>query len=199
MAVLHTDLGASLAIPDRTLSDLDILDVGHTIQIAGALWSGNGTLYIAPLPDEDLDGNPCMLRMDAAQWERFLNQTDVLDVKGPGKAILRKSQRQIDQHIAWQVFRRDGFVCRYCGMQAPLTVDHVILWEQGGATVVENLISACRRCNKLRGNLEYRDWLASKEYAGVSRSLTRFVQQRNEEVAERLDELRKIVAKPRSR
>ena len=181
------------------LDAIDILDVGHTIQIAGALWAGNGMLYVVPLPDEKLDGVWAVLRMDAAQWERFLNQTDVLDVRGPGKAILRKSQRQIDQHIAWQVFRRDGFVCRYCGAQAPLTVDHIIPWSQNGATVVDNLLASCRRDNKLRGEMEYRDWLASKEYAGVSRALSTFAYKRNEDVVEKLDELRKIVAKPRAR
>lgn len=183
-----------------TLSDLDILEVGNTIQLAGGLYAGGGNIYFVPFPDEiDEPGNAVLLRMDTAEWERFLNQSDVLDVRGIGKAILRKSQRQIDQWISWEVFRRDEFVCRYCGKESPLTVDHVILWEQGGASVFDNLISACRRCNKLRGNMEYSAWMDSKEYARVSEDLPVTVRELNSQVVEYLPDLRKITAKPRSR
>jgi hypothetical protein len=183
------------------LLSLDILDVGNSIQISGAIWSGNGKTYLVPLPDEDLTESHDwhVLKMDAAEWERFLNQSDVLDVRGPGKAILRKSQRQVDQVIAWQVFERDGYKCRYCGRKAPLTVDHVILWEQGGATVADNLISACRRCNKLRGNMEYDVWLHSTYYTVASCFLTLEEKAANIWVVDKLEELRQIKAKPRSR
>jgi hypothetical protein len=182
-----------------TLEDLDILDIGNTIQIGGAIWTGNGKVYLVPLPDEDMGGGQVLLRMDSAQFERFLNQTDVLDVRGPDKAILRKSQRQIDQVIAWEVFDRDGYRCRYCDRKAPLTVDHVILWEQGGATVRGNLISACRRCNKLRGSMEYADWLKSKEYRMVSAGLTMAAHLINSLVVDELDRLRSIKQKGRTR
>lgn len=181
-----------------SLDDIDILDVGHTIQLGGAIWTGNGKVYIVPLPDEDLVGEHELLTMDVSQWERFLNQSDVLDVRGPGKAILRKSQRQIDQHISWKVFRRDGFACRYCGQERPLTVDHVILWEEGGATVEENLVSACRRCNKLRGNTEYQAWIKG-DYLKVSSDVSIEAHNDNLRLIHRLDDLRKITAKQRSR
>jgi hypothetical protein len=183
-----------------TLSDIDILDVGNALQLGGAIWTGNGKVYVIPLPDEDLEGEQVTLRMSVADWERFLNQSDVLDVAGPGKAILRKSQRQIDQHISWRVFKRDGYRCRYCGRDdAPLTVDHVILWEQGGATVEDNLVSACRRCNKLRGNTEYESWLNSDDYRGVAAAIHADGRNSNFHLLARLDDLRKITAKPRSR
>lgn len=182
-----------------SIEDLDILDVGHTIQLGGAIWTGNGKVYLVPLPDEDLVGEHELLVMDTGQWERFLNQSDVLDVRGPGKAILRKSQRQIDQWITWEVFKRDGYRCRYCGKEAPLTVDHVILWEQGGATVVDNLLACCRKDNKLRGNLEYDKWIYSQEYARISAGLTSDQQMNNLRIVPKLDDLRKITAKPRSR
>ncbi len=198
MALL--DNGSALVpVMDVTLDDLNILEVGSLIQIAGAIWSGNGKVYLAPLPDEDLNGDLRLLKMDAAQWERFLNQTDVLDIRGPGKAILRKSQRLIDQHMAWAVFERDGYRCRYCGIKAPLTVDHIIPWSQNGATVAENLLSSCRRDNKLRGDMEYAEWLDSPDYRRVSAALLPTQQYLNRNVIEKLDELRKIVAKPRSR
>lgn len=194
-----------LAFTGRVLKfdQIDLLQVGHTIQLEGAIWVGNGEMYILPFPDSNVIGtqvNFCQLT--AAEWERFLNQSDVLDIQGQGpmaKAILRKSQRLIDQVMAWEVFRRDGYVCRYCGRNAPLTVDHVILWEAGGATVVDNLLSSCRRCNKLRGSTEYQRWITSRDYERVSGSLTSEARSLNVAVIERLDELSKIVAKPRSR
>ena len=189
-----------MAHPVISVDEIDIFDIGNSVQLCGALWSGNGKVYIIPLPGEDVNGEWVELQMDGAQWERFLNQSDVLDVRGPGKAILRKSQRQIDQHISWRVFRRDGYCCRYCGRDdVPLTVDHVILWEQGGATVEDNLVSACRRCNKVRGNTEYASWIQSPAYFGVSINLSHEQVKENSDLAMRLDELKKITAKPRSR
>lgn len=181
------------------LSDIDILDVGNTIQIAGAIWSGNGKIFVAPLPDEPLEGELIMLRMMPHEWERFLNQSDVLDVRGPGKAILRKGQRQIDQHVSWFVYERDDFRCRYCGRRGPLTVDHIILWEEGGATIADNLLTACRRCNKVRGSMEYKVWMGSQDYNRFASDLAPEVYARNMEVVSKLDQLERIKAKPRSR
>ncbi len=158
------------------LNQLDIYAVGNTIQLYGAIYSGNGQIYLVPSPDEEireLDQLPTsVLLMDSSEWEIFLHQTDVLDVKGPDKAIIRKSHRIIDQHVAWRVYQRDGYKCRYCDRRLPLTVDHLIRWEDGGPTIEANLVSACRRCNKIRGNREYDEWLASQDYLEVSKALT---------------------------
>lgn len=184
------------------LSDLDLLSIGHEIQLAGAIYAGKGKLYLVPLPDENsLEWPPPeMLVMDDAEMEKFLRQTDLLDIHGPGKAILRKSQRQIDSMLSWRVFKRDGYRCRYCGQERPLTVDHVDLWEDGGVTVEANLISACRRCNKERGSMPYPDWLNSPYYCKASAGLSREVQQLNFSVCGTLLALQSLrVAKQRSR
>lgn len=185
-----------------TLDEIDLYDVGNAISLCGALWSGRGQLYLVQFPntpDEDMLLPQAVLRMTPDELERFLQQSDVQDVRGFGHAILRKSQRMIDATMQWNVFHRDGYVCRYCGERRPLTVDHVILWENGGATVEDNLISACRRCNKLRGSMEYDIWLRSKEYGKVSVGLTAGQFDRNRAVVQQLDGLRSIEAKVRSR
>ena len=191
-------------VPVISLDDIDLLDVGNAIQIAGTIYSGNGTLYVIPLPDESIDdvdliGRSRILKMDADEWARFLDQTDLLNVRSEGKAIVRKSQRQIDQMIAWSVFKRDGYRCRYCGRELPLTVDHIDLWEDGGASVEENLISACRRCNKLRGRTPYDEWLKSPDYKDVSKYLYNSAVIKNLEVLPRLGYLKTIRQKKRSR
>jgi hypothetical protein len=184
------------------LADLDLLSIGHEIQLAGAIYSGKGRMFLIPLPDEDgfQWPSPEMLVMSAPEMEAFLRQTDLLEVEGPGKAILRKSQRQIDQALSWRVFERDGYRCRYCGEKRPLTVDHVDLWEKGGVTIERNLLSACRRCNKMRGKTPYREWLKSADYAKVSAALPNAVSCLNISVLSDLDYLKtQRVAKQRSR
>jgi HNH endonuclease len=53
-----------------------------------------------------------------------------------------------------QVFERDQFTCRYCGVadyeRDWLVADHVIP-SPAGATTLENLVTACRPCNKRKG------------------------------------------------
>jgi 5-methylcytosine-specific restriction endonuclease McrA len=51
------------------------------------------------------------------------------------------------------LFRRDEFRCQYCGRKdVPLTIDHVIPRSRGGGESWENLITACKSCNTLKGN-----------------------------------------------
>jgi 5-methylcytosine-specific restriction endonuclease McrA len=90
-------------------------------------------------------------------------ETEILQKDPTGKVvkvIVRKSQRAIDSFVAWKVFKRDLYTCRYCGLSGtPLTVDHVVLWEEGGPTIEENLITACKKCNKDRGNTRFPEWM----------------------------------------
>ena len=51
-----------------------------------------------------------------------------------------------------RIFRRDGFECCYCGSHRNLTVDHVIPKSKGGKTSWTNLVTACNRCNVLKGD-----------------------------------------------
>lgn len=187
------------------LSDIDLLSVGNTVQLAGAVYAGDGKAYLVMFPDEhtglrvdqpyvdefevvlslspssvdDADSKRLeVLNLDPDDWVRFLRQTDLMETEilakaaadGPlVKAIVRKSQRQIDQAVSWKVFRRDGYTCRYCARDdVPLTVDHLVLWEEGGPTIEENLLSACRKCNKTRGRLQYVQWLVHPYYAKMA-------------------------------
>ena len=50
------------------------------------------------------------------------------------------------------VFKRDNNECQYCGSKKDLTVDHVIPKAKGGKTVWKNLVTACKRCNTLKGD-----------------------------------------------
>lgn len=50
----------------------------------------------------------------------------------------------------FEVLKRDGFRCRYCGanaMSTVLHVDHVIAKASGGTDEATNLVTACASCN----------------------------------------------------
>lgn len=162
------------------LKELNVYAIGDTIQIAGAIYSGEGKMFLCLFPGEKADLPQEVLEMDLADWEKFLFQTDVLQTEiltkaadgTLAKAIVRKSQRQIDNVVMWSVWRRDQYRCRYCGRNdVPLTVDHLVTWEEGGPTIPENLVSACKKCNKVRGTTPFRDWLEHPHYRQVSRNL----------------------------
>lgn len=56
----------------------------------------------------------------------------------------------IGRRLRFEVLRRDGFACRYCGAKAPdvvLEVDHVIPTALGGADDPTNLVTSCASCN----------------------------------------------------
>lgn len=192
--------------------DLDLFTIGTDRQMAGVVFTGLGETLLCLFPQEDLEGAVVELPMSMGDWERFLQQTDRLEVEAVElsdkgqlvKTILRKSARQISQKISWAVYKRDHFRCRYCGSQGgdsgtTLTVDHLVLWEKMGPSIEANLVTACRRCNKVRGNTEYDDWLKSSYYQGVSRHLPPAILEANKAVASTLARIprRKVAGKRR--
>lgn len=57
----------------------------------------------------------------------------------------------------FEVLKRDGFACQYCGGRAPdvvLHIDHIVARANGGEDDVGNLITSCATCNLGKG-IEY--------------------------------------------
>ena len=44
------------------------------------------------------------------------------------------------------VFRRDNFICQYCGKESDLSLDHLVPRSKGGKTNWRNLVTACKTC-----------------------------------------------------
>lgn len=60
------------------------------------------------------------------------------------------SRKSLSKRMRFEVFKRDGFTCQYCGSHPPsvvLHVDHIIAVANGGSDDDENLITACSDCN----------------------------------------------------
>ena len=67
-----------------------------------------------------------------------------------------EKRRSLRPSIRFEVFKRDGFTCQYCGNQPPavvLEVDHIIAVASGGTDDIENLLTACFGCNRGKGAL----------------------------------------------
>lgn len=63
------------------------------------------------------------------------------------------ASRAIPQWMRDEVFKRDKYTCQYCGTKdGPFHCDHVYPWSKGGETSVDNLVTACRRCNGRKSN-----------------------------------------------
>lgn len=159
----------------------------------------DGTDLIVLLPNEKPNPTGVVVKPSTQEWYELQDQLDHCNVEGEQGKILKKGQRQLDQKICWQVYRRDKYKCRYCGIvNVPLTVDHIKTWETGGATHSKNLLTSCRKCNKKRGNLDYGSWLQHKYYLEKSRYLTKSVRDANEAIVRELNHM-PVMAKPRSR
>lgn len=65
-------------------------------------------------------------------------------------------RKPLSATVRWQIFARDNFTCRYCGAQAgeesvSLQVDHLVAVADGGDNSMDNLVTACQRCNAGKG------------------------------------------------
>ena len=61
------------------------------------------------------------------------------------------ARKAISKKTRFDVFKRDGFVCQYCGAHPPmavLEVDHIHPVSQGGGNSMDNLVTACFDCNR---------------------------------------------------
>lgn len=88
----------------------------------------------------------------------------------PALVKKRPWSKKIGVTLARAVIARDGFGCRYCGIvciDLPAhvkysgiswpdnlrSIDHIIPRSRGGQSTLENLVIACNRCNRRKGNL----------------------------------------------
>jgi Homing endonuclease associated repeat/HNH endonuclease len=72
----------------------------------------------------------------------------------------QKTSRTINHRLRFLVLRRDNFKCRITG-KSPATdpkvileVDHIIPWDKGGETVLENLQTLAKEINIGKSNLD---------------------------------------------
>lgn len=66
----------------------------------------------------------------------------------------------ISKKKRFEVFKRDGFKCQYCGAEAPkvvLHVDHISPVSKGGGNDLLNLVTSCVDCNSGKSDRKLSD------------------------------------------
>ncbi len=74
----------------------------------------------------------------------------IIATQGSPQISVLRSEHYAPPLNNFALFRRDGMLCLYCGMQhlsLELSRDHVTPISQGGKDVWTNVVTACRRCN----------------------------------------------------
>ena len=82
------------------------------------------------------------------------------------------AQRRIHPILRGTVLERDGWTCAYCGRETA-EVDHVAPRARGGATAPNNLVAACRDCNKAKGLRTPREWRQDQSLQRILRQARR--------------------------
>ncbi|MEY5098935.1 MAG: hypothetical protein RJA36_1654, partial [Pseudomonadota bacterium] len=68
-------------------------------------------------------------------------------------------RKKFSKRTRFEIFKRDGFTCQYCGAHPPgvlLHLDHIVALAAGGADDEDNLITACEPCNLGKGARDLR-------------------------------------------
>lgn len=63
-------------------------------------------------------------------------------------------RKAISKKVRFEIFKRDGFKCQYCGAHPPgvlLHVDHIRPVADGGGNEDDNLVTSCEPCNLGKG------------------------------------------------
>jgi hypothetical protein len=63
-------------------------------------------------------------------------------------------RKPLGKKVRFEVFKRDGFTCVYCGSHPPnviLHCDHVVAVANGGGNDIDNLVTSCDACNFGKG------------------------------------------------
>lgn len=174
--------GYSESAPDYVKS------AGHIYKISGVILQGKGRNIIVLLPTaNDFDSSEDhaeIKRHTLTEWAELLRQTDdpvyFKDEEVGGhivKSVHRKCMAAISGAVQQRVWARDEFRCMYCNGEmgkVQLTVDHWVPLELGGSNDMLNLISACRKCNKMKGDLPAVDYCNEEglDYDGLVMYLT---------------------------
>lgn len=138
-------------------------NIGHLIKISGLVLEGMNKCIIVLTPNTSFPTIPPLLTMRRPTWEEWdaiIKASDdpkYFEMDGHSiKAVHRKVRMQISGAVQQKVWVRDNFECQFCHRRmgdVQLTVDHWTPLELGGSNTPDNYITACRACNKKKGNI----------------------------------------------
>jgi hypothetical protein len=157
-----TDRFYNLQLRDRPVFKGDI---GSMIKISGLLVTGGGEAAVLMLPSATLEkAPPKFISLTDEEWNDFVRRSDDPEVLIE-KVFKRKVQWEVQSAVQQKIYAADGFECMYCGARmgkSLLTIDHFVPLEKGGKNDSSNYLTACRKCNKDKANMEPQEWCDKK-------------------------------------
>jgi 5-methylcytosine-specific restriction endonuclease McrA len=100
---------------------------------------------------------------DVIRWIKELHDNNIIEYSRDGKSISVIRTNIARQRLCaskWliivkQVFERDNYTCSYCGKYGgKLECDHIIPFSKGGSDELDNLTTACKKCNQAKKDLD---------------------------------------------
>jgi 5-methylcytosine-specific restriction endonuclease McrA len=82
--------------------------------------------------------------------QSHIDVNSIIATHGSNKVLLRTRDRYVPPLNNPALFKRDAYLCMYCGERFPLrdlSRDHVTPISQRGLDSWTNVVTACRRCN----------------------------------------------------
>ncbi len=114
------------------------------------------------------------LRMKSARIMKHTKPRSPSSLHEPVITVVAPTQdarRYASHTVRMNTLNRDGFKCRYCGVSVTndtANMDHVVPWKKGGKTRSRNLVTACKPCNKKKGNKAWKPNPLSPPTSGMN-------------------------------
>jgi hypothetical protein len=90
-------------------------------------------------------------------------------------------RKPLGKRLRFEVFKRDGFRCTYCGERPPvvvLVVDHVVPVKEGGTNEIENLTTSCHTCNAGKGAVPLSDVAPGVDEVAIAEAMQEMFERR---------------------
>jgi len=129
---MNGKLNRQVLVLNQNYAPLQICNVKHAIVM----------LYLNRVEMVESDGVMIHTVDDSFPLPTVVRVKRYIDYRGYEIVLSRKN-----------IMRRDEFRCQYCGKHdSQLTLDHVQPKRYGGKDTWENLVTACIRCNNVKGD-----------------------------------------------
>jgi phage FluMu protein Com len=140
------------------------------------------TLFFEQLPDirlrkiEHLFCDSCNEKLLEIEKEKYLKEENISNYAYIGNLKgwiikLDVSYRRRSFYNYNKVYKRDKYICQYCGYSPlyckefrQLYIDHVLPWSVRGSNSLDNLRVACATCNLIAGDKWFVDFFEKKQY-----------------------------------
>jgi 5-methylcytosine-specific restriction endonuclease McrA len=119
--------------------------------------------------------DPATVRSYLKEWRRRNPEKSHAYVRAGTIKRRRAAGGQSFTAAEWlALLAHHGGACAYCGSKTLIEIDHRIPLTRGGSNLIDNILPACRRCNRRKGTMtdeEFRTFLQRERAQGLGEGL----------------------------